>query len=87
MTRRELTQAVVSAMKRRNVNSRKTSCLRGHEFTPDNTMIRISGRRACRACIAFRDQRRTRDHAADYARRKALGYKKPAALLNEKEKP
>ena len=30
-------------------NARKTHCLRGHEFTPENTMA-IKGGRACRAC-------------------------------------
>lgn len=32
------------------VNSRKTHCLRGHEFTEENTTHRKSGRRGCRAC-------------------------------------
>lgn len=40
------------------VNSRKTHCIRGHEFTPDNTHIRPNGRRNCRSCHA--DQERAR---------------------------
>ena len=31
-------------------NARKTHCVRGHEFTPENTMVRPSGARTCRAC-------------------------------------
>lgn len=32
------------------LNSRKTHCSRGHEFTPGNTRVGSDGRRACRAC-------------------------------------
>lgn len=31
-------------------NARKTHCKRGHEFTPENTMIRQGNKRACRTC-------------------------------------
>jgi hypothetical protein len=31
-------------------NARKTQCLRGHAFTPENTGIRADGRRFCRPC-------------------------------------
>lgn len=31
------------------INSRKTHCIHGHEFTPSNTMLR-EGRRECRTC-------------------------------------
>jgi hypothetical protein len=31
-------------------NKRKTHCQRGHEFTPENTIIRRSGYRKCREC-------------------------------------
>ncbi|WP_411431134.1 HNH endonuclease [Mycolicibacterium conceptionense] len=31
-------------------NSRKTHCKYGHEFTPENTIIRKGGHRGCRAC-------------------------------------
>ena len=31
-------------------NARKTHCVRGHEFTPENTMMKSSGSRTCRAC-------------------------------------
>lgn len=34
------------------INSRKTACSRGHEFTPENTGIRSTGARKCKACDA-----------------------------------
>ena len=37
----------------------KTHCLRGHEFTPENTYI-YRGGRYCRACARARDLRRTK---------------------------
>lgn len=43
------------------VNARKTHCVRGHEFTPENTKVRRDGRgRQCRACNREWVQRRTR---------------------------
>lgn len=39
------------------VNARKTHCIRGHEFSPENTKVEIKrGRptRVCRACAAIR---------------------------------
>ena len=42
------------------VNARKTHCVRGHEFTPDNTYISKTGKRRCRACGA-EDHRRKRE--------------------------
>lgn len=40
----------------RNQNTAKTHCKRGHEFTPDNTMVTQAGHRRCRECAraAFR---------------------------------
>lgn len=32
------------------VNARKSHCIHGHEFTPENTYASPSGRRVCRAC-------------------------------------
>lgn len=32
----------------------KTHCIRGHEFTPDNTRVDKTGRRFCRACARWR---------------------------------
>lgn len=33
------------------MNSRKTHCIHGHEFTLENTYIRTDGSRKCRICI------------------------------------
>jgi len=32
------------------IHARKTYCIRGHKFTPENTYIRPSGGRRCRMC-------------------------------------
>jgi hypothetical protein len=32
------------------LSARKTHCLRGHEFTPENTYVKPSGIRECRTC-------------------------------------
>lgn len=37
-------------------NSRKTHCLRGHEFTPENTVMRKNGHRDCRVCRDARNR-------------------------------
>lgn len=45
--------------------ARKTHCIRGHEFTPENTYLRSdrpNPARACRECMRRRDRER-------YARR------------------
>lgn len=39
------------------INARKTHCIRGHEFSPENTFARRNGGRGCRACKAIRDER------------------------------
>lgn len=45
--------------------SRKTHCVAGHEFTPENTYTYPKGHRKCRQCItAERIQRRARNRAA-----------------------
>jgi hypothetical protein len=41
------------------VNARKTHCIRGHEFTPENTIVQCGGKRACRACVNERRRERT----------------------------
>jgi hypothetical protein len=33
-----------------NRNTDKTHCIRGHEFTPENTYVRPCGRRRCKTC-------------------------------------
>jgi hypothetical protein len=37
---------------------RQTHCQRGHEFTPENTFIRATGRRSCRLCLLLNQRRR-----------------------------
>ena len=44
------------------VNSRKTNCIRGHEFTPENTMSNGAGGRACRACHNERGRQERRQN-------------------------
>jgi hypothetical protein len=43
------------------LNAKKTHCLRGHEFTPENTYVkRGDGARVCRQCAAERTRREGR---------------------------
>lgn len=42
----------------------QTHCKRGHEFTPDNTIVTSSGKRQCRACARMRDRSESRRKAA-----------------------
>ena len=43
--------------------ARKTRCVRGHEFTPENTWISPRGHRGCRACNRENQRRRTAQRA------------------------
>jgi len=52
-----------------HTNSSKTHCPQGHEYTPDNTLIKPSeGRRRCRTCVqkAGREYARLRRHQRLY---------------------
>jgi len=40
--------------KGRAVTRHVTHCKHGHEFTPDNTYVAVTGRRQCRACARIR---------------------------------
>ncbi|MGP3708480.1 NUMOD4 motif-containing HNH endonuclease [Gordonia paraffinivorans] len=46
----------------RHRNGRKTHCKRGHEFTPENTIVRKGGKRACRTCVRNRDNENYRKY-------------------------
>lgn len=51
-------EPVTSAVNIRRATARRTHCRRGHEFTPENTIVRPLGRE-CRTCrLAGRRQRR-----------------------------
>lgn len=50
---------------RHNQNDGKSACLRGHDFTPENTSINTNGKRVCKTCA----RERMRDYRA--ARRTA----------------
>lgn len=39
------------------VHARKTHCIHGHEFTPENTYLHPTGQRVCRACRRARQRR------------------------------
>ena len=48
---------------KRPVKHRKTHCIHGHEFTPENTRIKSNGIRLCRTCERNRDRERGRNKA------------------------
>ena len=57
----------------------KTHCLRGHEFTEENTWLRIDGARCCRACA--RERMRAHRPTAKYG----LTPERFQALLDEQD--
>lgn len=50
--------------RKRNPLSRKTHCIRGHEFTPENTYYR-DNQRQCRACTNARQRIKRREERGD----------------------
>lgn len=40
------------------INAAKTHCIRGHEFTPENTAIAERGKRRCRKCACWHARNR-----------------------------
>lgn len=43
------------------VNRRKTHCIHGHEFTPENTRVNTKGHRECRACARIKEAKKVGD--------------------------
>ncbi|WP_369073974.1 HNH endonuclease signature motif containing protein [Hymenobacter sediminis] len=56
-----------------NGNEKKTHCPHGHEYTPENTVVRVSGARRCRECkrIKNRIAEKTRIRVRDRSNRTA----------------
>lgn len=55
------------------LNALKTHCLRGHEFTPENTYVRHTGQRQCRTCRAADGKKWTKKRVALRRSRSASG--------------
>lgn len=51
---------------RTSQNAAKTHCVRGHEFTPENTRILVTGKRNCRECLKVLHKRRKRRRADEH---------------------
>lgn len=69
----EAVEPVVNNLRSRSaaaVNARKTHCVNGHEFTPENT-IDYGGNRRCRACDAKHKRAWTAKRDAERAERRA----------------
>jgi len=58
----------------------KTSCPRGHKYTPDNTRINSNGSRACRACERARDR-------IEYGWPEELAYSAPKGFVLKELRP
>ena len=43
------------------IHAAKTHCIRGHEFTPENTRLNSKGYRACRTCKRVDSRRRRQE--------------------------
>jgi len=56
-TRKENMQDAVTKGRLNPHNKGKIFCIRGHEFTTDNTYIRTNGKRACKKCHRFLQKR------------------------------
>jgi hypothetical protein len=76
VTSRENTLLGDSAASR---NAGKTHCVKGHEFTPENTIERMNGGHSFRACRVCRMADRLKEYAAD----KASGRQKRRAARGE----
>lgn len=59
----------------------KTHCKRGHEFTPENTLILSTGSRACRACAKER-VRTFKNANPDYDHEKYMAHREETREAN-----
>ncbi len=53
------------------INASRTFCTYGHEFTPENTLVKKDGNRGCRTCNVERARRWRQARAATKTRRSA----------------
>lgn len=56
--------------------SNRTQCLRGHEFTPENTILNAKGHRKCRQCEAIRRAKRRVTHGDRIREQKRAAWKR-----------
>src|ERR1039458_6963255 len=67
---------------------KKTHCIRGHEFTPENTYIMPNGSKSCKACrlsnvLAYTDRNREKVNEGKRQRRRRMT-KKDRRVVNLK---
>lgn len=67
-------------------NRNKTHCLRGHEFTPENTSMSLSGSRSCRTCRRDRNANLKRDGKCECGKLQDSHTKLCAACKTKKER-
>ncbi len=66
------------------INAIKTNCIRGHEFTPENTYIAKTGQRSCKTCTRER-QLLNREKHIIYMKNYYMQRKQTNALLGMTE--
>ena len=65
----ELVTASENTTRQAHANRMKNECPKGHEFTPENTIVWSDGKRRCRECRAQR--RHTKDGASEQRKGKS----------------
>lgn len=80
-------QRDASAKKRNDPRGRAhwTHCKRGHEYTPENTLIQKDGSRSCRACQAIRNAKRSWGPEEAAKQRERRRRRREALATNQKE--
>ena len=53
---------VLRGVGRSAVNARKRECVRGHSYTPENTLMNKDGSRWCKACLSDKNRRQYQKH-------------------------